>query len=75
MIQSFIINNYGRFDFTGIETVDHLLSGSIGYLEDEAYYKDMLKKVKIKLIINSCKPEKAPYGNREFFLLQKLFLT
>lgn len=74
MIQSFIINNYGIFDFTGIETVDHLLSGSIGYLEDEAY-KNMLKKVKIKLIINSCKPEKAPYFHRELFLLQKLFLT
>lgn len=74
MIQSFIINNYRIFDFKRMETVDHLLSGSIGCLEDEVY-KDMLKKVKIKLIINSCKTEKAPYGNRELFLLQKLFLT
>lgn len=43
MIQSFIINNYRIFDFTRIDTLDHLLSGSIGCLEDEVY-KDMLKK-------------------------------
>ncbi|WP_186316985.1 hypothetical protein [Priestia megaterium] len=72
MIGSFIINNYGIFDFTGIEIVDHLLSGSIGYLEDEAY-KDMLKKVNIKLIINSCKSEKAPYFRRELFCYENYF--
>ncbi|MBT2646684.1 NAD(P)H-dependent oxidoreductase [Bacillus sp. ISL-34] len=39
-----VTSDIGIFDFTGIEPVDHLLFGSIGYLDEEAY-KDMLKKV------------------------------
>jgi NAD(P)H dehydrogenase (quinone) len=39
-----VTSDVGIFDFTGIEAVDHLLFGSIGYLDEEAY-KGMLKKV------------------------------
>ncbi|MBA9028492.1 NAD(P)H-dependent oxidoreductase [Peribacillus huizhouensis] len=39
-----VTSDTGIFDFTGIEPVDHLLFGSIGYLDEEAY-KGMLKKV------------------------------
>ncbi|MGJ3197215.1 NAD(P)H-dependent oxidoreductase [Peribacillus frigoritolerans] len=39
-----VTSDIGIFDFTGIEPVDHLLFGSIGYLDEEAY-KGMLKKV------------------------------
>ncbi|MFP7732408.1 NAD(P)H-dependent oxidoreductase [Priestia aryabhattai] len=43
-----VTSDIGIFDFTGIETVDHLLFGSIGYLDKEAY-KDMLRKVEDKI--------------------------
>ncbi|WP_078409917.1 NAD(P)H-dependent oxidoreductase [Priestia abyssalis] len=39
-----VTSDIGIFDFTGIEPVEHLLFGSIGYLDEEAY-KGMLKKV------------------------------
>ncbi|MFJ8245933.1 NAD(P)H-dependent oxidoreductase [Peribacillus asahii] len=39
-----VTSDIGIFDFTGIEPVDHLLFGSIGYLDEEAY-KGMLKQV------------------------------
>lgn len=39
-----VTSDIGIFDFTGIETVEHLLFGSIGYLKEEEY-KNMLKKV------------------------------
>jgi len=39
-----VTSGIGIFDFTGIETVEHLLFGSIGYLEEEAY-KGMLTRV------------------------------
>lgn len=39
-----ITSDIGIFDFTGIETVEHLLFGSIGYLDEEGY-KGMLNKV------------------------------
>jgi NAD(P)H dehydrogenase (quinone) len=39
-----VTSDIGIFDFTGIEPVDHLLLGSIGSLDEEAY-KGMLKKV------------------------------
>ncbi|MDF1997211.1 flavodoxin family protein, partial [Peribacillus frigoritolerans] len=39
-----VTSDIGIWDFTGIEPVDHLLFGSIGYLDEEAY-KGMLKKV------------------------------
>lgn len=39
-----VTSDVGIFDFTGIETVEHLLFGSIGYLEEEAY-KGMLTRV------------------------------
>jgi NAD(P)H dehydrogenase (quinone) len=34
-----ITSDVGVFDFTGIEPVDHLLFGSIGYLDKEGYKK------------------------------------
>lgn len=37
-------SDIGIWDFTGIEPVEHLLFGSIGYLDEKAY-KDMLKQV------------------------------
>jgi NAD(P)H dehydrogenase (quinone) len=43
-----VTSDIGIFDFTGIETVDHLLFGGIGYLDKEAY-KDMLRKVEDKI--------------------------
>ena len=39
-----VTSDIGIWDFTGIEPVDHLLFGSIGYLDKEAY-EGMLKKV------------------------------
>ncbi|MBZ5753746.1 NAD(P)H-dependent oxidoreductase [Metabacillus rhizolycopersici] len=39
-----VTSDTGIFNFTGIEPVDHILFGSIGYLDEEAY-KGMLKKV------------------------------
>ncbi|CAI8733289.1 NAD(P)H-dependent oxidoreductase [Priestia megaterium] len=39
-----ITSDIGIFDFTGIETVEHLLFGSIGYLDEEGY-KGILNKV------------------------------
>ncbi|MCY8938263.1 NAD(P)H-dependent oxidoreductase [Peribacillus frigoritolerans] len=39
-----VTSDIGIWDFTGIEPVGHLLFGSIGYLDEEAY-KGMLKKV------------------------------
>jgi NAD(P)H dehydrogenase (quinone) len=39
-----VTSDIGIFDFTGIEPVEHLLFGSIGYLDEEAY-KGMLNKV------------------------------
>ncbi|MFD6210302.1 NAD(P)H-dependent oxidoreductase [Peribacillus sp. NPDC060253] len=39
-----VTSDIGIFDFTGIEPVEHLLFGSIGYLDEDAY-KGMLKKV------------------------------
>jgi len=39
-----VTSDIGIFDFCGIEPVEHLLFGSIGYLDEEAY-KGMLKKV------------------------------
>lgn len=39
-----VTSDIGIWGFTGIEPVDHLLFGSIGYLDEEAY-KGMLKKV------------------------------
>ncbi len=39
-----VTSDIGIFDFTGIETVEHLLFGSIGYLDEEAY-QSMFKKV------------------------------
>ncbi|MBO1512001.1 NAD(P)H-dependent oxidoreductase [Metabacillus bambusae] len=39
-----VTSDIGIFDFTGIEPVEHLLFGSIGYLDDEGY-KDILMKV------------------------------
>lgn len=39
-----VTSDIGIWDFTGIEPVNHLLFGSIGYLDDEAY-KGMLKQV------------------------------
>lgn len=39
-----VTSDIGIWDFTGIEPVDHLLFGSVGYLDEEAY-KGMLKQV------------------------------
>ncbi|MGG0414338.1 NAD(P)H-dependent oxidoreductase [Peribacillus simplex] len=39
-----VTSDIGIWGFTGIEPVDHLLFGSIGYLDEEAY-KGMVKKV------------------------------
>lgn len=39
-----VTSDIGIFDFTGIEPVEHLLFGSIGNIDEEAY-KGMLKKV------------------------------
>lgn len=39
-----LTSDIGIFDFTGIETVEHLLFRSIGYLDEEAY-KGMLTRV------------------------------
>ncbi|WP_411739944.1 NAD(P)H-dependent oxidoreductase [Peribacillus sp. S4] len=39
-----VTSDIGIWDFTGIEPMSHLLFGSIGYLDEEAY-KGMLKKV------------------------------
>ena len=39
-----LTSDIGIWDFTGIEPVDHLLFGSIGYVDEEAY-KGMLKQV------------------------------
>lgn len=39
-----ITSDTGIFDFVGIEPVEHLFFGSIGYLDAESY-KDMLKEV------------------------------
>ena len=39
-----VTSDIGIWDFTGIEPMGHLLFGSIGYLDEEAY-KGMLKKV------------------------------
>ncbi|MBE7683813.1 NAD(P)H-dependent oxidoreductase [Paenibacillus sp. P13VS] len=38
-------SDVGIFDFVGIESVDHLFFGSIGYLDDAAY-QSMLEQVK-----------------------------
>ncbi|RAI88234.1 NAD(P)H dehydrogenase (quinone) [Paenibacillus pabuli] len=38
-------SDIGIFDFVGIEVIDHLLFGSIGYLETKAY-QSMLEQVK-----------------------------
>ncbi|AMM93539.1 NAD(P)H dehydrogenase [Peribacillus simplex] len=39
-----VTSDIGIFDFTGIEPVEHLLFGSIGYLDEDSY-KGMLEKV------------------------------
>ncbi len=39
-----VTSDIGIFDFTGIETVEHLLFGSIGYVHEEEY-KEILNKV------------------------------
>jgi NAD(P)H dehydrogenase (quinone) len=39
-----VTSDIGIFDFTGIETVEHLLFGSIGYVHEEEY-KEILSKV------------------------------
>jgi NAD(P)H dehydrogenase (quinone) len=39
-----VTSDIGIWDFVGIEPVDHLLFGSIGYLDEEEY-KGMLKQV------------------------------
>jgi NAD(P)H dehydrogenase (quinone) len=44
-----ITSDIGIFDFVGIETVGHLLFGSIGFFKDEAYYKGLLKETKDKI--------------------------
>jgi len=43
-----VTSDIGIFDFTGIEPVEHLLFGSIGYLNEEEY-KSILKKVESSL--------------------------
>ncbi|MZQ80610.1 flavodoxin family protein [Paenibacillus sp. 5J-6] len=44
-----ITSDIGIFDFVGIEPVGHLLFGSIGFLDDESYYKGLLKEVENKV--------------------------
>lgn len=44
-----ITSDIGIFDFVGIEPVGHLLFGSIGFLDDELYYKGLLKEVEDKI--------------------------
>jgi NAD(P)H dehydrogenase (quinone) len=39
-----VTSDIGIFDFSGIETVEHLLFGSIGYVNEEDY-KSMINKV------------------------------
>lgn len=39
-----ITSDTGIFDFVGIESVGHLLLGSIGYLDEDGY-KGLLKQV------------------------------
>lgn len=43
-----ITSDAGIFEFVGIEPVDHILFGSVGSLNEEAY-KGMLKEVEEKI--------------------------
>ena len=43
-----LTSDVGIFDFVGIEVVDHLIYGSIGYL-DEAAYKAILAEIEAKV--------------------------
>ncbi|WP_100406953.1 NAD(P)H-dependent oxidoreductase [Bacillus solitudinis] len=49
-----VTSDIGIFEFTGIEPVDHLLFGSIGSLDEQAY-KGMLKEVRDTIALHFSK--------------------
>lgn len=62
-----ITSDVGVFDFTRIEPVDHLLFGSIGYLDKEGYKKILLKLMR-RLIVTSHNCKLSTRTNRVLVL-------
>ena len=57
-----VTSDIGIFDFTGIEPVEHLLFGSIGYFDEDSY-KGMLEKVEDT--INSLSRNNIQISNKD----------